>query len=250
MNHRSLLGIALVLSTCFAQSVAAYNVGLLIVATGKYTSFVAPLIKSAEQYFLTDHQVTFFIFTNYPEQIIKQKNVIPLYQDQLPWPFITMMRCSMYCKHQEAFSSMDYLYALDADMRFVNPVGDEILSDLVATQHPGFITDRRGTYETNPASTAYIGEAEGTYYFAGGFYGGKREPFIAMNETMYANIQRDLDNNLIAIWHDESHLNHYFLHNSPTLILSPSYCYAEGSGIPFFPRLVALNKNHAEMRSN
>ncbi len=37
---------------------------------------------------------------------------------------------------------MDYLFATDADMRFVGPVGDEILAKLVATQHPGFVGKR------------------------------------------------------------------------------------------------------------
>jgi histo-blood group ABO system transferase len=234
-----------------SKPVPHYRIGLLIVATNKYTCFIPPLIESAEHFFLPNHDRTYFIFTNRIDQLPKKENIVPIYQEPLAWPFITMMRCEMYCKQRELLQSMDYLFATDADMRFVNLVGDEILSDLVATRHPGFIDGKRvGTFETNPQSTAYIGDKKRTTYFAGGFYGGSAEAFLTMNETMCKNIYQDLEHNIVAVWHDESHLNHYFLHHKPTLILSPSYCYAEGSGIPFTPRLVALNKNHAEMRSN
>ncbi len=105
---------------------------------------------------------------------------------------------------------MDYLFACDADMLFVDYVGDEIMGDLVATQHPGF-TKKRGTYEYRQDSTAYVAPDEGECYFAGGFYGGKKEAFLTMMRGLVNNIQIDLDNDLIAVWHDESHLNRYFI---------------------------------------
>jgi histo-blood group ABO system transferase len=253
MNRLILLVFSLVCTNSLLVAIEnkPLNIGLLIVATNKYTSFIPPLIASADPYFVPGHHRTYFVFTNHVDQIPKQNNIVTIYQEPLPWPYITLLRCQMYCKSKELFAGMDYLFATDADMRFVDVVGDEILSDLVATRHPGFIDGRRlGTFETNPASTAYIGETNRTEYYAGGFYGGKTQSFIAMNEIMCANILADLEHKFIAVWHDESHLNHYFLHHKPTLILSPSYCYAEGSGIPFTPRLVALNKNHSEIRTN
>jgi hypothetical protein len=54
----------------------------------------------------------------------------------------------------------DYAFALVADMVVVDLVGDEVLGDRVGTMHPGFI-GKRGTYEANPASTAFVRSGEG-----------------------------------------------------------------------------------------
>jgi histo-blood group ABO system transferase len=225
------------------------QVGLLVVATGKYVQFVQPLIDSAERFFLPDCKKTYFIFTDHIERVSKADNVVPVFQKRLGWPYDTMMRCHMYVQHQELYNDLDYMFACDADMRFVDTVGDEILSDIVATQHPGFV-GRRGSYETNQNSLAYVAPDEGGCYFAGGFYGGLRQEFIILNQTLYERIKIDLDKGIMPVWHDESHLNRYFIEVKPTKILSPSYCYPEGWNLNFHPRLIALNKNHAQMREN
>lgn len=224
----------------------SYNIGLLIVATGKYTEFIPPLIASAHKYFCINHKVTYFVFT---DGIIPQDaHIIPIYQNRLGWPYDTMMRYAMYDAHKDLFSSMDYLFACDADMLFVDTVGDEILGDLVGTLHPGYV-GTRGTYETRRESTAYIKGDEGNYYFAGGFNGGKTALYLQMVTTITQNIFEDLQKGIIAVWHDESHLNRYFATHPPALILSPSYCYWQGKSLPYQPKLVALEKKHAHYRA-
>lgn len=223
------------------------RVGLMIVATGKYIQFVEPLITSADKYFCTDCEVTYFVFTQ--GDVPMHPRVVKIEQAKLGWPFDTMMRMSMYAKAFESWKSMDYVFACDADMLFVDTVGTEILGDLVATQHPCYV-EQRGTYETNPISSAYVHEDEGQYYFAGGFYGACTQEFFRLASTITAAIEADLQNGLIAVWHDESHLNRYFIDHKPTTILSPSYCYPD-RGFPLtMPRkLLALTKDHAAVRA-
>ena len=93
-------------------------------------------------------------------------------------------------------------------------------------------------------------------YYAGGFNGGKPKHFLKMSKTIVNNIEKDFENNLIAVWHDESHMNRYLLNNPPTVELTPSYCYPEavehnptGWNVPFEPKILALDKNYAEVRS-
>ncbi len=229
-----------------ACNLHAAKVGLLVVATGKYIQFVKPLLDSANKYFCPDDEVTYFIFTEGEPPVYA--NVVKFHHKRVGWPFDTMMRCAMYLKHADELSKMDYLFACDADMLFVDTVGSEILSERVATQHPGFV-GKRGTYETNSRSTAYVAPYEGKQYFAGGFYGGTSKQFLKMTRTMVANIFEDLDSDLIAVWHDESHLNRYFIDNPPTKILTPEYCYPESWSLPYHKRLLALDKNHSEMRA-
>lgn len=226
-------------------SIYAYKVGLCVVATGQYIQFVKPLLDSADKYFCTNHEVTYFIFTD--GQPPESPKIVRVEQQRLGWPYDTMMRCAMYEEHKELLQEMDYIFAIDADMLFVNTMGDEILSDRVATQHPGFV-GRRGSYETRPQSRAYVAPHEGVCYFAGGVHGGSMVEFLKLVQSMHENIQADLARGIIAVWHDESHLNRYFINNPPTCILSPSYCYPERWNLPYIKRLLALDKNHAQMR--
>jgi histo-blood group ABO system transferase len=238
-----LKSILLFLFSCVSLNAA--HIGILIVATGRYINFVEPLITSAEKYLLPAHEKTYFIFTD--GTVPNAHNVVRVYQQRLGWPYDTLMRCSMYAAHPALYTGIDYLFAMDADMLLVDTVGDEILGERVATQHPGYV-GRRGTYETNEHSTACVKDHEGSCYFAGGFHGGTRDEFLKLASTMYQNIMRDLEHNFIAVWHDESHLNRYFIDNVPTIILNPSYCYPGNKRIAYPKKLVALDKNHAEYR--
>jgi histo-blood group ABO system transferase len=139
-------------------------------------------------------------------------------------------------------------------MRFEGNVGEEILGELVATQHPGFYDKPYSffsqSYEKRPQSTAYMPPGYGgKNYYAGGFNGGRTARFLQMSEELKNNIDIDLKNGIIACWNDESHLNHYLSGNTPTIVLSPAYCYQEERAMPFERKLVALLKNHAELRS-
>jgi histo-blood group ABO system transferase len=235
---------------CLASSLNAVKIGLLVMATGKYIQFVEPLLKSADEHFCTDHDVTYFVFTDQEIDFFDkvQRSIVRIEQKRLGWPYDTLMRIPIYLKHKEAYIDCDYLFALDADMLFVDAVGSEILGELVATQHPGFV-GQRGTYETRKISTACVACSEGEQYFAGGFNGGSRDTCLHMYETIAKNIEIDLNKNFIALWHDESHINRYFIDHKPAVILDPSYCYPGCRKIPYEPKLMALDKNHKEMRS-
>ena len=224
------------------------NVGLLIIGTNKYTQFLQRLITSADKHFLAGKNVTYFVFTNKTDFTIEtDRNVVMVPVEHRPWPFMTLYRYKIFTQNSETLKDMDYLYYCDADMLFVGDFGDEILGELVATQHPGYY-GRRGTPEYRPQSLAYVGPHENMQYFAGGFNGGSRNGYLTMAKEIDKNIDIDLSNNLIAIWHDESHMNRYFINNPPTVILSPSYCYGELMNIPFEKKLLSLDKNNIEIR--
>jgi histo-blood group ABO system transferase len=224
------------------------KIGLLIIGTNKYTQFLQRLITSADKHFLTDKDVTYFIFTNKDDFTIEtNRNVVMVPVEHKPWPFMTLYRYKIFTQNSDFLKDMDYLYYCDADMLFVGDFGDEILGELVATQHPGFY-GRRGTPEHRPQSLAYVGPNEKMQYFAGGFNGGSKNGFLKMAKEIDKNIDIDFNNGVVAIWHDESHMNRYFINNPPTIILSPSYCYGELMNIPFEKKLLSLDKNNTEIR--
>jgi len=224
------------------------KIGLLIIATNKYVQFLEKLIPSADIFFLPNQDVTYFIFTNKDIDIKSKRNIVKINVEHKDWPWMTLGRYKIFTENSKILSKMDYLYYCDVDMLFVGDVGDEILSDRVATQHPGYY-GTRGTPETNNISLACVRSEEEMQYFAGGFNGGSSVEFLKMSKIISRNIDIDYSNGIIAVWHDESHMNRYFIDNVPTKILDPSYCYPESCVIPFDKKLIALDKNHSDMRS-
>ena len=255
----------LLLCTLFSLNGEQLHIGLCIVGTGKYITFVKPLLDSAEKYFCPHHRKSYFIFTDSTSEGLSDllessyaDNIVITYQKRLGWPYDTLMRFSIYNQHKDLFASTDYMFATDADMLFIGTEGDEILQNRVATQHPGFkknipLWGSEPAYDRNKKSTAYVAYNEGTHYFAGGFYGGTTQEFIKMADIITRNILIDIEKqNYIAVWHDESHLNRYFIDNTPSIILDRSYCYPENGEQKGYPtcsaKLLALDKNHKEMR--
>lgn len=221
------------------------KVALCIMATGKYTQYAEQLIRSGREFFLKEHDITYIVFTD--GEMNDAEDVKVFYQKRLGWPHDTLMRFEVYLNQREYLENFDYLFGIDADMLFVSEVGEEVLDDLIGTQHPGFY-NKRGSYENRRRSTACVKDNEGAYYFAGGFYGGKKENFLNLLSKTSENIRKDFKRKLIAVWHDESHLNRYFIDHPPTRILDPSYCYPENLDLPFCRKLLALDKNHNELR--
>ena len=223
------------------------KIGLILISTNKYKIFVKPLIESARNFFLNNHEVTYYLFTDSDEFNDLGDDVVINKIEHLEWPMITLYRYKTFVKHKDILSTEDYLFYCDIDMRFVADVGDEILGDSVATIHPGFLGGR-GTPETKPQSTAYIHPNDELVYYAGGFNGGSSSNFLEMSEQIDKNIDIDSNNGIIAIWHDESHLNKFFTKNKPTTILSPSYCYPESWNLNYTKKLLALDKDHESIR--
>lgn len=223
------------------------KIGLLIIATNKYIQFLQPLISSADNFFLNNQDVTYYIFTDRDIQIETSRKLCIINTEHKDWPWMTLGRYKIFTENYKELSKMDYIYYCDVDMKFVSDVGNEIISDRVVTIHPGFLGGR-GTPEHRIESTAYIAPDENMTYYAGGFNGGSSEKFLEMSTILAERINQDLSRNIIAIWHDESHLNRYMVDNPPTKILDNSYCCIENEYPECGRKLLALIKKHNEVR--
>ena len=227
------------------------NIGLLIIATNKYISFVDPLVASADKWFFPNCKVTYCVFTNNVSHLNTARSFNMMHIEHEPWPAPTLKRYDYFDQYSDYLKTFDYLYYCDADMKFVDFVGEEILENLVGTIHPGFWAQPNYsfTYERRPNCKAYIPHGSGNRYYAGGFNGGKSDQFLKMSNTIVSWRKEDEANGIIPIWHDESYMNKYMFLTPPTKALTPSYCYPESWHIPFEKRLLALDKNHSEMRN-
>lgn len=224
------------------------RVGLIVIATGKYDRFVPDLWTSARQHFLVGHDRQLLLLAERPLDL---PDCVFLPTGHEPWPGPTLHRYRSMLRHTVKLRRMDYLFYTDADMRFVAPVSDEILGDLVATIHPGYYNQPKEawTYERRPESRAHVPPGAGHRYFCGGFQGGQADRYLSAATALDEAVTADEHNGVIAVWHDESHWNRYLIDYPPAVELSPSYCFPEGWPLPFQPRLLALNKDHGDLRT-
>lgn len=243
------------------KPVSKTNIGLLLIATGRYDKFIPGLISSADNYFMKDSdcQVTYYLFTDKEHRIKTNRNLVQLSIEHKKFPFASMDRFKNFIKHAEKFSNQDYLYYVDIDCLFVDHVSKEILGDLVGVRHCGFFS-RPGPYENNPESVFYLKESypkKYKYYFGGGFSGGRRENYLTLAKDCSDKIENDVTRGIMPLWHDETAINRYFLDHEPDVILDPGYHYPQNNETyykegwaphSFNPKILLLDKNHGDVR--
>ena len=244
------------------QLIIIRRIGILLVCTGKYKEFCNRLIESIEKNFLQDSKKIYFFFSDDEKFIedIAQKNKITHYITKIKqrgFPADTLYRYHYFLTQKyNLLLNTDFVYYFDVDMCVNSVITSDILpipnKSLVGVIHPGFYkNNKNGSPEININSTAYINPQQyKNCYIAGGFNGGITEEYIKMAETIKTAIEIDDENELIAIWHDESHLNKYFTYNYEKFkIVDSEYCYPESWNIPFQKKILALDKNHSFIRT-
>ena len=226
------------------------KVAALYIATGKYTVFWPEFYESAEQYLLRDCEVHYFVFTDadaLPGEENPRVHICP--QEAYSWPFATLRRFEIFLKQEQALRGFDYIFFFNANAQFMQPVTREMLlpraekgERLLVVQHPSFYAkpNYEVTYDRNPRSTACIPYGLGKYYVCGGVNGGMAPAFLELCRTLDKRIRRDLQHNVIALWHDESQINRYILFRHDFRVLDPSFCYPEGWDHLPFPCVVRI----------
>jgi len=207
------------------------NITIFTICTGKYTIFFNSFYQTCEKFFLTEHNKTYYVFTD--GDIGNHKNVVRVEQSKLGWPYDTMMRFKMFNTVEDKINDTDYTFFFNANMVFTDKIGDEVLpsdlnSNLVGVLHPYFWKSHKSqfTYERRSESSFYMSPSDGESYFQGCFIGGSTKEFMKMSRELDEMINIDLSNNIIPIWHDESAMNWYYSKRTPLKLL-PSYACPE-----------------------
>lgn len=225
------------------------KIAYIFIATGKYELFIDGLISSGKNNFFPDHETEFYIFTDCKSKEFDDKVKI-IYQEKMGWPYDTLKRFHLINSIKNDLKH-DYIFFGNANMFFNQKIDIEILPDdndngLVGSLHPVFFQhtfDKNFPLERNTISKAYVPfGGEGKHYYQGCFFGGRNDAFLKMAATLEENVQTDLDNNHIAIWHDESHMNRYFIDNPPKN-LDPGYIYPPSFNLPFEKKILQLGKS-------
>lgn len=210
------------------------NIGILYIATGRYITLWDDFYKSCERFLTPTATRHYFVFTDCLEPIAGEETgrVHRYHQDKLGWPYDTLMRFEIFLKAEEEIKQMDYLFFFNGTAEIIKEIKVEDIIDvdkpLVGAIHPFFATwsKEQFTYDRNPQSLAYMAPEEGEYYYMGGLNGGAVSDahgrgYLSLIRDLAERTQRDLANGVIALWHDESHLNRYLWENRDRLKTLP-----------------------------
>ena len=215
----------------------SFRIGIIAIFIKKYVVFFENYINNIESKFLPNNKKHYFIITDnekYIKDIALKKNITFTIckEDYIGWPYETLYRFKYInnIDKRGLFNRIDYLYFLNSNISIIKKEYDLIPEcDHIFVKHNGFHNEtfnklaKLETLEKNKISTAYAygNKNNNDYvYFGGGFYGATKKAFLNMSYTLEKNIESDEKNNYIAIWHDESHLNHY-INN----VISRKNCY-------------------------
>lgn len=234
------------------------NIAIIFIGTGSYLNFLPKYYENIHEYFLPNSKKTIFAFTDgegdFPD------DVRVYYQEHLNWPFITLKRFEIINQARTELENYDWIVFIDADALVVDKILEEEFftnKPLFGVHHPCHYLKMPphnkppGAFETNEKSLSYmdLDKVNPSVYYQGCLWGGKVPEIFKMIDTLQERVNVDLQNNVIAVWHDESHINRYLIENDKLVYtLGPEYAYPEvfSQHCNFNPKIVHLAKNNSK----
>ena len=227
------------------------RIAILYIGTGRYSQFFKYFFDSCQKYFFRDKaEIQYYVWTD-DLSLNYAPNINLVYHTCQGFPADSLFRFDMFLEKKKELETFDYLFFFNANCIICNPIGPEILPSeddggLVCVIGLGGIKYQKipcfYPYERNKKSKAYISPWGKRYrYYCGGLNGGTAKKYLEMVDALARNIHDDYDNGIVAIYHDESHLNHYFrIHKCKEL--GPKYMYPESKKLPSDVKVLIVDK--------
>jgi hypothetical protein len=239
------------------------SIVILNIATKKYLDYWKQLVQSAEANTVPEDNIHFWLFTDQPDEAkTHAKDFLNIAIDvfeipSLGWPEATLLRYEIFLK-QVLKSDVGIFVYLDADMLITKSPWHVIreklsTSEICLVQHPGYwrphggkrvicylrnprllLSDfllslkygALGKWEERDSSTAYVPRHLRKNYYCGGIWFGNQNAIRKMIEQLSSNVKTDGSREIMAVWHDESHLNQWAANNDHSEE-SPRLCFDE-----------------------
>lgn len=226
------------------------RIAIFLVATGPYRRFLAGSLGMLWRRLFVGHERLVYLLTD--EADVDLAGVSAFHIPHLGWPHNTLFRYH-YMRHlRNELAAVDVVVYIDVDMEVLTEVRlAEVISAQVkyfGVQHPLF-GPGEGTFETNPASTAWVDRSvvDTTNYWQACFWGGWSGPVVDMVDVLADRVAADLANGVVATWHDESHLNRFFVENKASVrTLDPGFAFPEKKAFGYVQRIRHASKPHDE----
>ncbi|MFA5085966.1 MAG: hypothetical protein WC482_06340 [Candidatus Omnitrophota bacterium] len=235
------------------------SIAVIFIGTGRYIEYFPSFYKTNIKFFLPHTKKTFFVLTDrvdysYPG---KKEDIVPVLIESSRWPLPTLFRFKYINRISGQLKGFSHIIFVDADMEAASSITEEEFfchnRPLFGVQHPCHI-NRIGTFESNSGSLACVSAGSDlSTYWQGCFWGGQTEEVLKMSKELERRIDDDLSRGIIAVWHDESHLNKYFIENKNKV-----YTYHAGYAYPVVlsgklscrKKFIHLLKDHDKMRQS
>jgi hypothetical protein len=257
------------------------NLGIISIATNKYIEYWNKQATSLNDQINEYSRVSVFVFTDRVEealshsQTLDRLNVKVVEIPNYGWPDATLLRYQIMKSNFSIFSDQDVLVYLDADMRVVAPLDTrlffkEMKGGVNLVRHPGYfrepglnaakfyfrnplilftdlyslaLTGGLGSWDTNAKSEAFVERRYRNKYYCGGIWWGLRDNVLELVSKLALDVETDSRKDVIAKWHDESHLNHWastnvFSESPPTVCYEASYPWLAN----LKPLIIAVDK--------
>jgi hypothetical protein len=232
-------------------------------ATGKYIEYFEDLYMDLTECSDFVNCIDIILLTDQNYQIDKRARLEKIriqiqHAEFENWTLATLMRFKEIIKYKNILPDQNTIW-LDADMRIVNPKEfcEQIaeMNSMTFARHPGFVFSLtkfwnfgllrtlktlltyfgflsrgqifNGPWENNRESLANVKPISRRRYIHGAIWGGPKSDFINMCEELDRDIDHDLENGIVAIWHDESHINRYLSSNRKLKYFSKHFSGAD-----------------------
>jgi hypothetical protein len=247
------------------------KVALVFIGTSKYADFFPRWYDAVSSNLFNNCEKTIFAFSDRAtESMFTREDILAFTIPHKPWPFVTLLRFKFI---KAALANMkqggiDNVLFLDADLFPQRNITYEMVfgdgsKPLIGVHHPGnFDNPDWNAFIVSGDSNANInklGNFETDYvndkaYHQGCLWGGTLAEVEKMVLGLTDLIDKDIVNNVIADWHDESHMNCWFLNNYDKVRTLPSnfawpdqpFWHDALSSKGLTPMMLHVDKPHAE----
>lgn len=210
-------------------------IAIIYLAIGKYDVFWDEFYHSCEQFLFSESKKHYFVFTDSSKLLsLQSENVTIIPYIDRGWVTNVMAKSHCILSVRSSLEKYEYVFYINANYKVLSPISCQ---DILPGENEGYLSalsfdiyrdlDKElYGYDRNPESQAFIPYGEGSYYYQGGFYGGRVTEVLALTEAIEYASQIDRAKGIMALWHDESYLNKYLLNRTPRII-SMQYCKPE-----------------------
>jgi len=228
-----------------------HTLGVLTIATNIYIDYWADMVMSLESNLDVGQTCIAHVFTEQIEKATSIANKLTKISVQVheiegyKWPDATIRRYEVFSKFSNLINQ-DVVMHLDADMIILENIFEELFHsvrehDVALVAHPGFWNKKispiirlkamftesksiNGSWESRPESKAYVDSSSRKTYVCGGIWFGRNQAVFNLIKELAKSVEIDRNNSIMAVWHDESHLNQWASKNDYVL-LSPEFCF-------------------------